>query len=175
MTDCYAAAWHHLSRYLHAHWRDITIGGSFDLSKVFANEAPERAVDVQLFFVQRLAERLQAEGIAVDLDSFAAALRDRAAHPEVTLLVANVRVPSGRLLLHDSSVSVLRSGDEVQSALWKHLAHPVAIKVCYLRTGAPVRAPDGFPWHPTRQRKIVKLSPYEGDTQPLVARRDLRI
>lgn len=175
MSDCYAAAWHHLSRYLHAHWRDITIRGSFDLSKVFANEAAERAVDVQLFFVQRLAERLQAEGIAVDLRSFAAALRDRTAHPEVSLLVANVHVPSGRLLLHDTTVSVLRSGNEVQSALWTHLTHPVAIKICYLRTAAPVRAPDGFPWHPARQRKIVKLSPYEGDTQPLVARRDLRI
>jgi hypothetical protein len=44
-----------------------------------------------------------------------------------------------------------------------------------LKAGAPVREPPGFPWHPMRQRKLVKLSPYKGDTEPLVARRDLRI
>jgi hypothetical protein len=55
------------------------------------------------------------------------------------------------------------------------LLNPLAIKVCYLKSGAPVREPEGYPWHPTRQRKIVKLSPYKGDTRPLVARRDLRI
>lgn len=171
----YDEAWQTLSRYLHAHWRDITVRGSFDLTKVFAGDAPARAIETQLFFVLRLAERLRAEGIAIDLESFSGALHQGTAHPEVTLLVANALVSSGRLRLHDSGVSVLRSGDEVQSALWTHLAHPVAIKVCYLRTGAPVRAPDGFPWHPSRQRKIVKISPYEGDTQPTVARRDLRI
>jgi hypothetical protein len=51
----------------------------------------------------------------------------------------------------------------------------VAVKICYLKGGAPVREPAGFPWHPTRQRKIVKLSPYKGDIEPQVARRDLRI
>jgi hypothetical protein len=55
------------------------------------------------------------------------------------------------------------------------LVHPVGIKICYLKAGAPVREPPGFPWHPTRQRKLVKLSPYKGDTEPLVARRDLTI
>jgi len=63
----------------------------------------------------------------------------------------------------------------VYSAVWTHLVHPVAVKVCYLKHGAPVLAPPGAPWHPLRQRKIVKLSPYKGDAEPQVARRDLRI
>lgn len=70
---------------------------------------------------------------------------------------------------------MLRHGEEVYSALWMYLVYPVAIKLCYLKEGAPVRAPDGFPWHPARQRKLIKISPYKGDTQPLVPRRDLRI
>jgi hypothetical protein len=83
---------------------------------------------------------------------------DRAgtAHPEVTLLVTSSLVPAGQLLSYESDVSVLRNGDEVYSAVWMNLVHPVGIKICYLKAGAPVREPPGFPWHPTRQRKLVK-------------------
>jgi hypothetical protein len=171
----YHDAWQRLSRHLRENWRDITARGSFDLSKVFAGHAAADAVNVQLFFVMTLGCRLRAEAIDVDLRSFAAALRAGKPHPEVTLLVANGANPAGRLLSHDSQVSVLRQGADVHSALWTHLTHPVAIKICYIKTGAPVREPAGHPWHPTRQRKIVKLSPYKGDVEPVVARRDLRI
>lgn len=171
----YDAAWQELSRYLRAHWQETIARGSFDLSKAFPRDAPGRALAVHLGFVRRLATRLRAGRIAVDLTGFAMALRGRVAHPEVVLLVADAGGSAGRLVLHDADVSVLRSGEEVQSALWVHVAHPIAIKVCWVKAGAPIREPDGFPWHPARQRKIVKISPYKGDTQPLVARRDLRI
>jgi hypothetical protein len=171
----YDAAWRRLEVHLRTHWSAITARGSFDLTKLPADDTAGQALDIHLFFVQRLADRLQGERISVDLASFAVALRERVAHPEVVLLVADARTRSGTLLLHASDVSVLRSGDEVHSALWSHLAHPLAVKVCYLKSGAPVQPPDGYPWHPTRQRKIVKLSPLKGDAQPLVARRDLRI
>ena len=173
-TQPYDTAWQQLSRHLRAHWREIVARGSFDLSKAFPRDAAGGALDVQLAFVQRLAGRLLREQIAVEPTSFAAALLKRIAHPEVVLLIADAAA-AGRLLLHDSEVSLLRSGAEVQSAMWVHLEHPIAVKVCWLKAGAPIREPEGFPWHPTRQRKIVKLSPYKGDTQPLVARRDLRI
>jgi hypothetical protein len=171
----YDAAWGRLSAYLHEHWGDIAARGSFDLSKPFHGEAAAVALNVHLFFVKVLGCKLFSEAIQVNLTPFATALRCRLPHPDVTLLVANTEVRSGQWLFHDSSVSVLRSGDEVYSAMWTFLAHPVAIKICYLKSGAPVREPDGFPWHPMRQRKIVKLSPYKAETQPLVARRDLRI
>ncbi len=171
----YDEAWGKLSSYLHAHWREITARGSFDLSKVFGADTGAQSVRVQLHFVKLLGRKLLADGIRVDLASFAKSLTAGTAHPEVTLLVTSSLVPAGRMLSHESEVSVLRNGEEVLSAVWMHLLHPVGVKICYVKAGAPVREPPGYPWHPTRQKKIVKLSPYKGDTTPLVARRDLRI
>jgi hypothetical protein len=171
----YAESFQSLLRYWHLNWRDIGARGAFDLTKAFPGQTADHALNVHLFFVGQLAERLRSEKLNVPLASFDSALAERTPHPDVTLLVCSTLVPSGRLLSYDPTVSVLRSGDAIQSALWMHWAHPVAIKVCYIQPGAPVREPDGFPWHPTRQRKIVKLSPYKGDAEPRVARRDLRI
>jgi hypothetical protein len=174
-TQVYDAAWRTLSGYLHANWRDIVARGSFDLSKVFGAYTAQHSVWVQLYFVKLLGCKLLADGIRVDLEPFSKALAAGTPHPEVTLLVASSLVPAGQMLSYESDVSVLRNGDEVYSAVWMNLAHPVAIKICYLKAGAPLREPPGFPWHPTRQKKIVKLSPYKGDTELLVRRRDLRI
>ena len=94
----------------------------------------------------------------------------------MSLLLADGTAARGKLALYTTDVSVLCAGAEVQSALWMHLSHPLAVKVCYLKSGAPVKAPaDSHPWHPTKQRKLVKLSPLKGDAQATVARRDLRI
>jgi hypothetical protein len=174
-TQDYDEAWRRLSNYLHANWREITARGNFDLSKVFGAETATQAIRVQLYFVKVFGCKLLEDGIHVDLGSFSKALMAGAAHPEVTLLVTSSLAPAGQLLSYDSDVSVLRDGDEVYSAVWMNLVYPVGIKICYLKAGAPVREPPGFPWHPTRQKKMVKLSPYKGDTEPLVARRDLRI
>jgi len=171
----YDEAWRRLSSYLHANWRDITARGSFDLSKVFGAETAKQAIRVQLYFVKALGSKLLEDDIRVDLGAFSKALLAGTAHPEVTLLVTSSLVPAGKMLSYESDVSVLRNGDEVFSAVWMSLVHPVGIKICYLKAGVPVREPPGFPWHPTRQKKVVKLSPYKGDAEPLVARRDLRI
>lgn len=174
-TRAYHEAWRRLLSYLHTNWREITARGNFDLSKVFGAETANQAIRVQMYFVKVLGCKLSEHAIGVDLGSFSKALMTGTAHPEVTLLVTSSLVPAGQLLSHDSDVSVLRNGDEVYSAVWMNLLHPVGIKICYLKAGAPVREPPGYPWHPTRQKKIVKLSPYKGDAEPLVARRDLRI
>jgi hypothetical protein len=42
------------------------------------------------------------------------------------------------------AISVLRDGDEVYSAVWMNLVHPVGIKICYLKAGAPVRESAAF-------------------------------
>lgn len=168
-------AWHTLAAHLHANWRTIRTRGSFDLSAPFRGEIETQSLNVHLHFVGLLGAKLKADVVAVDLHGFSQALLGQRAHPEVTLLLADSTVPGGKFVSYDSEVSVLRQGDEVHSAMWTFLSHPLAVKVCYLKAGAPVREPEGFPWHPTRQRKIVKLSPYKGDTRPLVARRDLRI
>jgi hypothetical protein len=168
-------AWRRLAADLRANWRDVTSRGQFDLSKTFGAEAPARAIDVHLYFVGLLAARLRTDGVRVDLEPFERALRARKPHPDVSLLIANSYAPPGKLVLWDAAVSVLAQGEEVWSAMWVHWEHPIAVKTCYVKTGAPVRTPEGFPWHPSRQRKIVKLSPFKGDAQPLVSRRDLRI
>lgn len=174
MAPC-NAAWRELSVYLAAHWNEITRRGNVDLTKAFKRYTAEQAVDVHLYFVKLLGCELVSQNVAIDVKSFSAALIDRTPHPEVTVLMASCAAQPGKLMSYSSEVSLLKSGSEVQSALWAYLVSPMAFKICYLKADVPVREPDGFPWHPARQRKIVKLSPYKGDTQPLVARRDLRI
>ncbi len=170
-----AEAWRELAAYLRAHWREVVASGQFDLSKVFGAGTAARALDVHLYFLGLFAAKLRADAVPVDTGSFERALAARAPHPEVSLLVATSDALPGRLVAWDAEVSVLKQGEVVWSALWVHWEHPLAVKICYVKSGAPVRLPEGFPWHPTRQRKIVKLSPFKGDTTPLTARRDLRI
>jgi hypothetical protein len=175
VTQPHAVAWQTLSRYLQAEWRWVTARSAFDLSKAFSSPG-SAAIAVHLFFVKVLGSKLSNDRIDCDLRSFSAALLGGLAHPEVTLRIANVHIPAGRLQSYDSELSLLQTGAEVLSATWTYLAHPIAVKICYIKAGAPVQAPpDAHPWHPTRQRKLVKLSPYKGDTQSTFARRDLRI
>ncbi len=168
-------AWRRLAAYLRANWREVSARGQFDLSKIFGGEAAARAIDVHLYFIGVFADKLRADGVDVDLETFERALELGVPHPEVSLLVANSGARPGQLVAWDAEVSVLAQGAEVWTAMWVHWEHPIAVKMCYAKSGAPVRLPEGSPWHPTRQRKIVKLSPFKGNAEPLVARRDLRI
>jgi hypothetical protein len=174
-TQPYDEAWRKLSKYLHSNWQQIVRRGAFDLSKAFPGDVMSQALNVHLFFVKLLGCKLLADKINVDLASFSSALLNRSPHSEITLLIANSNIAAGQFLFYESDVSVLRRDEEVYSAMWMNLVHPVAVKICYVKNGAPVCEPDGFPWHPSRQRKIVKLSPYKGDTRATVARRDLKM
>ena len=171
----YEQSWNLLARYLRADWKEIVRRGSFDLARAFGAQASAGATHTHLHFVKLLGSKLFADRINVDLSSFSAALTQGRPHDEVTLLVAHCATDSRKLLLYDAEVSVLKRDDQVYSAVWTSLSFPVAVKICYLMSTAPVMEPEGFPWHPTRQRKVVKLSPYAGDTRPLHARRDLRL
>jgi len=144
-------------------WPHIVKLGRFDLSKAFPADARTGALYVHLYFVAALGARLSADAVRIDLDPFIRALIERRPHADVSLLVADARVPRGSLRLYDSDLHLLRNqDDEVHSALWCHLAHPLTIKVNYLKPGAPLCPPPGNPWHPVRQRKWVSLSPYDG-------------
>ena len=175
VTRPFEQSWNVLARYLHANWKEITKRGNFDLVKVFGAGASAGATQTHLHFVKLLGCKLFADNINVDLSSFSTALTEGRPHADITLLVAHGATEGGKLLYYDTEVSVLKRDDEVYSAVWTSLSPPVAVKTCYLVSSAPVMEPDGFPWHPTRQRKIVKLSPYKGDTRPVHARRDLRM
>jgi len=78
------------------------------VSATFPGEVEAAAVRVHLYFVKILGCKLLADGIAVNLRSFATALLERRPHPEVTLLVANSIVPAGQIISYNSDVSVLR-------------------------------------------------------------------
>ena len=169
-------AWQTLAEYLLANWSTIRRLGRFDLSKAFGGDARNGALSVHLHFLKLLACRLHADGVPLDLESFAGALRNRRAHADVTLLVADARAAPRTLLLHDAQLRLLHNQDgEVQSARWTELRHPVAIKVSYLKPGAPLRPAPGEPWHPDRQRKLVRLSPYGGEALPIAGIQGLRI
>jgi hypothetical protein len=175
-TRPYALAWQTLAEYLLAHWESTAKLGRFDLSKAFPGNARGGALFVHLHFLKLLACRLRAVDAPLDLASFAAALQKGRAHPDVTLLVADARVAPRTLLLHDAEVRLLCNQDgAVQSARWTELRHPIAIKVSYLKPGAPLRPAPGEPWHPERQRKLVRLSPYVGEATPLAGIQGLRI
>jgi hypothetical protein len=171
-----ARAWQTLAEYLLAHWDTIRKLGRFDLTKAFPGDARAGALAVHLHFLTVLACRLRSSAVPLDLESFAHSLRTRRAHPDVSLLVADARAAPQTLLLHDAEVRLLRNQDgAVQSARWTELRHPIAIKVSYLKPGAPLRPAPGEPWHPDRQRRLVRLSPYLGEASPLAGIQGLRI
>jgi hypothetical protein len=161
---------------LTAHWADIVKLGRFDLSKAFPQDSRIGALRVHLYFVAALGTRLATEAVGLDLEPFVSSLLERRPHADVSLFVADARVDPGGLRLYDSDLHLLRNQDEeVHSALWYHLAHPVTIKVNYLKPGAPLCPPPGHPWHPVRQRKLVMLSPYRGEATRRDTLQSLRI
>jgi hypothetical protein len=166
LTQPYDIAWQKLSAYLLANWPAIVKRGSFDLSKPFPGATRAAALDVHLFFVKLLGCKLHADAVPIDLAPFSAALLTRTPHPEVSITIADSAVGDGRVLMYDSEVHTMSSQDgELHGALWLYLIHPVAVKVGYIKAGARLHV-VGYPWHPSRSRKIVRLSPFEGATEP---------
>jgi hypothetical protein len=171
LTQPYDMAWGALSKYLQSNWSSIIRAGRFDLSKPFPTNRGAAAINVHLYFVKVFGCKLFADNIPIDLSDFSRSLIEARPHPQISLFVADGRIATGQLLAYDSEVHCLRNEhDKIDSALWVYLVHPVAIKVNYLNAAAPLSHPEGYPWHPTRQRKIVRLSPYMGDSEPIAGR-----
>ncbi len=169
-------SWKVLHSHLTAQWANIVKLGRFDLSKAFPQDARIGALHVHLYFVAALGARLAADSVSLDLAPFVRALLERRPHADVSLFVADARVDPGSLRLYDADLHLLRNQDDaVHSALWYHLAHPVTVKVNYLKPGAPLCPPPGHPWHPVRQRKLVMLSPYRGEATRRDTLQSLRI
>jgi hypothetical protein len=170
VTQPYDAAWQHLSEYLQLNWQVVRRRGQFNLSAAFPGGTRSAALNVHLYFVKMLGCKIFEEKIRIDLATFSAALLHGRAHPEVRLLVAEDRIGNGRVLFWDSEVHVMSNQHrELHGAIWLYLAQPVAIKVSYIKAGAPLHTP-GYPWHPERPGKIVRLSTYLGGTEPNAGR-----
>lgn len=163
----YDVAWSALSDYLRSHWDTVRRNGRFDLSKPFPGGSRNAALGVHLYFLKVFGCKILEDKIAVDLGPFSKALMEGAAHPEVSLLIADDRFGEGKFLFHDSDVYTMSDETgELHGALWMYNVPPVVIKVAYIKKGARLNAP-GHPWHPDKPSKVVKLSPFVGATEPI--------
>lgn len=174
-TQPYDKAWEQLSAYLQANWRDISRRGQFDLSKPFPGQTRAAALNVHLYFVKLFGCKLNEDSIPIDLRPFSAALMSRAPHPEVKIVVCDAsRRGIDLVLMHDSEVHTMRDRDgALHGAVWMYIVHPVAIKVGWIEAGKPLCL-LGNKWHPSSPSKIVKLSSFEGGTEPKAGRQALR-
>lgn|GEM_PF-683218 len=174
LTQPFDVAWQKLSEYLHANWATIVKRGRFDLSEPFPGGTRDAALQVHLYFVKLFGCKLKADSIPISLVSFSKALLTSTAHPEVSILIADKYIGAVALSF-ESDVFTLRSVEtkQIHGAVWAYVIQPVAIKVSYVKAGAPVIPPRGYPWHPSRPVKRVKLSPYDSITEPKAGPRAL--
>lgn len=173
-TQPYDQAWEQLSVYLHGNWRGIKQRRQFDLSKPFPGRTRSAALDIHLYFVKLFGCKLNEDSIAIDLAPLSSCLMTRTPHPDINLVVCDT---SGRglqkMLMQDSEVHVMQNQDEVlHGAVWMYLVHPVAVKVGWVLAGKPLSL-VGNKWHPSSPSKLVKLSSFEGGTEPVAGRRAL--
>lgn len=166
LTQPYDHAWERLSAYLLGNWSVILKRRSFDLSKPFPGGTRVAALNVHLFFVKLLGCKPIAAAVPVNVASFAKALTTGTARPVVVITIAHSAIVDRRLLMHDSEVHTMRTqAGDLHGALWLYLVNPVAVKVAWIKADARLHVP-GYPWHPSRPGKSIKLSPYLGATEP---------
>jgi hypothetical protein len=166
-TQPYDRAWEHLSQYLHANWKLISRLRYFNLAKPFPGRTREAALEVHLFFVKLFGCKIIESGTRIDLNGFSQALLDRKAHPDVCLQVVDATHRAPAIAAQDTDVYTTHNQRrELDGATWGYRIHPVGIKVHWIRRGAPLRV-SGYAWHPSTSGKIVRLSPYEGATEPI--------
>jgi hypothetical protein len=103
----------------------------------------------------------------IDVSYLATCIMTRQSHPEISLYMANGSRVRG-VFAFESDVYKMwhREPHRLDGALWGYVVRPIAVKVCYIRTGTPLFSP-GYPWHPSRPRRFVRLSPYWGTVEPI--------
>ena len=173
-TQPYDKAWEKLSAYLHANWSDISRRGRFDLSKPFPGKTRLAALHVHLYFVKLFGCKLNEDSVPIDLSSFSTALMSRTPHPDIRIVVCHAGQRGlDALLMHDSEVHTMRNQHgALHGAVWMYLVSPVAIKVGWVEAGRPLSL-VGKKWHPSSPSKIVKLSSFDGATEPKAGRQAL--
>ncbi len=166
LTQPYDLAWETLSAYMQANWPVLVKRGSFDLSKAFPGGTRAAALNVHLFFVKLLGCKLHEGSAPVDLAPFSQALLKGSPHPGVAIKIADTDLGEGRMMLYDSAVHArLSPAGELHGAVWSYQFRRVLVTVMYIKAGASLKM-VGYPWHPSRPSKIVKLSPDVGSSEP---------
>lgn len=166
-TQRYDVAWETLSKYLHSNWPGIVRRGRFDLSKPFPGGTRKAALHVHLFFLKLFGCKIADEQPTIDLSAFSSTLLSETPHPEIVLQIANCDSNSRLAIAYETDLYTMRdrSSGELNGLTWAYLIHPVAVKINWIKAGAPLHTP-GWEWHPSAPGKIVKLGPYMGTTEP---------
>jgi hypothetical protein len=162
-TQPYDRAWERLSEYIRANWREIRRRRSLDLTVPFPGALESGALNVHLFFLKLFGCKAVQDREPIDISTLATCLMDNKAHPEISLYVANSASRTRGILAFESDVYKMwhQAPRRLDGALWSYVVPPIAVKVCYIRTGAPLFS-RGHPWHPSQRRQFVRLSPYQG-------------
>jgi hypothetical protein len=166
-TQRYDVAWETLSKYLRSNWPGIVRRGRFDLSKPFPGSSRKSALYVHLFFVKLFGCKVAEEKAPIDLTALSRALLAETPHPEIVLQIADCDPSGGLAVAYETELNTMRdrSSGEIHGVTWGYLIHPVAVKVSWIKAGAPLHTP-GWEWHPSAPGKVVKLGPYMGTTEP---------
>lgn len=168
-TQAYDRAWERLYDYIRSSWVEIRMRGSLDLAVPFGNavERQSAALDVHLFFLKLFGCKIVQDQEPIDVSTIAACILTRQAHPEISLYLAN-GWRDRRILAFESDVYKMwhRVPRRLDGALWGYVVRPIAVKVCLIRIGVPLYS-SGYPWHPSRPRQFLRLSPYRGAIEPI--------
>jgi hypothetical protein len=169
LTQPYDRAWERLSDYLHEDWKGIRRRRSFRPSVPFPRCPITAGLRVHLYFVKMLGCKILEDDKAIDLQTFSTSLLEQKAHPEISIFVADCLNRGKEALMFDSDVvTTTNQTGEIDAGVWLYRIHPIAIKVAYIKAGAPLFV-AGFPWRPAMTRNLVRLSPYKGMAEPLAA------
>lgn len=146
------------------HFPVIRRNGRFDLSNVFPGSSRASALNVHLYFVKLFGCKVIDDRAPSDVASLSAALMFGAPHPEISLQIS--AAPDANIVMAESNVyKMWNERRELHGAHWMYVAPPVAVKVCYIKAGAPLFC-AGSQWHPSKGGKTIKLSPYTSEIQP---------
>jgi hypothetical protein len=166
-TSRYDEAWRMLSEYLHGAWPEIRRADQFDLSAPFGQETGAQLVRLHLYFVKIFGCKLLEDSVPFDLHSLAEALVNGRPHPDIGLNFADSPFADGEAIAYQSDVNTMGNGcGELHGLIWLYLIHPVAVKVSYIKSGAPLYVP-GDRWHPLSGKTMIRLSPFKGGTEPI--------
>jgi hypothetical protein len=163
-----------LSTYLHGVWSDVRRAGEFDASVPFRQELGLHMLRVHLYFVKIFGCKLLEDAVPIDLSSFSEALLAGTAHREIGLNFVDSPFDEGEAVAFQSDVYTMRNerGD-FDGLTWLYLVHPVAVKISYIKQGARLYVP-GYRWCPGSDDTVIKLSPFEGATEPIDGPQALR-
>lgn len=171
LTQPYDNAWTTLITYLYTRTPPTKAGDIVRADRVFAQNATSHMLNVHLYFVKHMGDRLQ-QGIELggdytyDIDSLARPLRDRRASPNVYLKFGcGMAWHVGGSNLH---TSIEERSRVLHSADWYYPLGGIVIQVIYAVPNYPHPALKGA-WHPSQGTNRLVFSDFNKGMSSLPA------